>query len=401
MQALCQLSYSPGAGGIVSVGVRRAPAATTHSGSSPPGPMPTDMDPQTPAPKVTRTTLDAALAREWADLAERTGAAPFAHPGWLVPWAAATRTRLEPLTLRRGSHLAGILPLAWSRGAVRTPGDWHTPWFEAVAEDQAGLDALFEALAGTDRRRVTLDFVLEGGATAERGTTALAAAGYRLIPRTRLRSPYLLLEGTWEDYLASLSSHRRSELRRRARRLEAEGSLDLDVSPGGPDLGARLDEGLTLEAAGWKGRQGTAIAAHPGLAGFYRRMAAWAAEQGWLRLAFLRLDGRALAFDLALEAGGRHFLLKTGYDPKYAALAPGLLLRVRMLERAFALGLASYEFGGADEPWKLVWAPAVRPVLAVEGFAPGIAGAWARASARLNRLLTATSDRPRRRPPPG
>ncbi|HKP88939.1 MAG TPA: GNAT family N-acetyltransferase, partial [Thermoleophilaceae bacterium] len=41
-----------------------------------------------------------------------------------------------------------------------------------------------------------------------------------------------------------------------------------------------------------------------------------AAEQGWLRLAFLRLDGRAIAFDMCLEHGGAFYVLKGGFDPE-------------------------------------------------------------------------------------
>ena len=50
---------------------------------------------------------------------------------------------------------------------------------------------------------------------------------------------------------------------------------------------------------------------------FYRRVAAWAAERDWLRLAFLRLDGRPLAFDLALE---------TAFAPRRTALEVALSL---------------------------------------------------------------------------
>ena len=93
-----------------------------------------------------------------------------------------------------------------------------------------------------------------------------------------------------------------------------------------------------------------------------------------------------LAFDLALEAAGRHYLLKTGYDPAFTPLSPGLLLRLHMIERAFTVGLVSYEFCGAAEPWKLEWAPATRRVLAVEAFAPTVAGSLARASFRAARF---------------
>ena len=350
------------------------------------------------APAVVRRPVDDDLAAAWDDLADRVGAAPFARPGWLLAWAEATGLSLEALTAWQGPRLVGVLPVAGDGRHLRTPADWHTPWLEAVADGPDAHQALSAALAGAGRPRVTVDFVLAGEPTAEAAASALSAAGYRLSPRTRLESPYVRVAGPWEGYLASLSTHRRSELRRRARRLEGAGAVSREVHEGGERLSALLDEAITLESAGWKGTAGTAIASDPALAAFYRRVAGWAAERGWLRLAFLRLDGRALAFDLALEAGGRHFLLKTGYDPAFTSFSPGLLLRLHMLERAFAAGMASYEFCGAAEPWKLEWAPATRPVLAIEAFSPTPAGALAEATARLSRFARVTTRRLLRRP---
>jgi len=351
------------------------------------------MDTVTPSPGAARRAVDASVVAAWDGLADRTAAVPFARPGWLLPWAEAAGARLEALTIWRGPRLAGILPVIADRRHLRTPADWHTPWIEAAAEDAAALRALTEALATSGFPRVTVDFVPEGGPTAAAATASLERAGYRLSPRPRLESPFLAVEGTWERYLASLSAHRRSELRRRTRKLEAAGAVTREVHDGNQGLPRLLDEAFAVEAAGWKGREGTAIASDPALEHFYRRVASWAAERDWLRLAILRLDGRPLAFDLALETGGSHYLLKTGYDPDFTTLSPGMLLRVHMMERAFALGLRSYEFCGAAEPWKLEWAPTTRQVQAIEAFAPTPAGSLARAAFRISRFARVRTRR--------
>ena len=344
-------------------------------------------------PTAARREVDDCLAAAWDELADRAGAAPFARPGWLRPWAEAAGVHLEALTAWRGPRLAGVIPVVARQRRLFTPADWHTPWLEAVAEDDAARRSLAAALAQERRTRVTVDFVLAGEPTADSAAAALAGAGYRLYPRTRLESPYVTPEGTWEGYLAGLSTHRRSELRRRTRRLEAAGEATREVHLGGERLPALLEEAFAVEAAGWKGSGGTAILSDPAIATFYRRVTAWAAERGWLRLAFLRLDGRPLAFDLSLEAAGRHYLLKTGYDPAFTSLSPGLLLRLHMLERAFRIGLQSYEFCGAAEPWKLEWAREARPVLVIEAYTPTPAGSLCHTANRLSRFAR---DRARR-----
>ena len=356
------------------------------------------MDTVTLAPGAVLCAVDAAVVSAWDDLADRTGAAPFSYPGWLLPWAEFAGARLEALTVWRGARLAGVLPVIRSRRHLRTPADWHTPWLEAVHEDRTALEALAADLAATRLSRITVDFVLADEATAAASAAALAAAGYRLFPRPRLESPFLAVGGAWADYLRTLSTHRRAELRRRGRRLEAAGRVTREVHDGSHGLPGLLEEAFAVEAAGWKGQRSTAIVSDPAVEHFYRRIADWGKQRGWLRLAFLRLDGRPLAFDLAFESGGRHYLLKTGYDPAFTALSPGLLLRLHMLERAFALGLESYEFCGAAEPWKLEWAPATRQVLAIEAFAPAAAGALARAFFRASRFARVTAGRLSGRP---
>ena len=49
------------------------------------------------------------------------------------------------------------------------------------------------------------------------------------------------------------------------------------------------------------------------------------------------------------------------------------------LERAFERRLATFEFLGADEPWKLEWTSQVRERVVCQAFAPSPAGvaAWA------------------------
>src|SRR5207245_1703401 len=182
---------------------------------------------------------------------------------------------------------------------------------------------------------------------------AARGARHRVIVRALERSPYVTVDGDWTAYEARRDGKLLRELRRRGRRLGEQGRVELDVADGRERLDELLAEGLRIEAAAWKGERGTAIESSADTRRFYSEVARWAAARGWLRLAFLRLDGRPLAFDYCIEDQGVHYLLKTGYDPGYHAFAPGMLIRREMIARAFSNGLASYEFLGVDEPWKL------------------------------------------------
>jgi CelD/BcsL family acetyltransferase involved in cellulose biosynthesis len=315
------------------------------------------------------------VAAEWDELADRACAAPWLRPGWVGAWRNAFgRGRLELMTLRRDGRLAAVLPLERRFGTLQSTTNWHTPAFVFLAEDAAAAQELAHALFGRGGRRVALAFLAPDDRTLRDCFVAANTARYRLKVRTLERSPYVVVDGDWEAYESRRDPKLRRELRRRRRRLGEQGRLTLEVMDGSERLDELLEEGFRIEAVAWKGERGTAIVSGPDTRRFYGELARWASARGWLRLAFLRLDDRPLAFDYCLEDQGVHALLKTGYDPAYRAYAPGMLLRQDMIARAFSLGLARYDFLGNDERWKLVWADAVHELSLLEAFAPSAPG---------------------------
>jgi CelD/BcsL family acetyltransferase involved in cellulose biosynthesis len=189
--------------------------------------------------------------------------------------------------------------------------------------------------------------------------------------------------------------------------LEERGTVLFEEDDGRLRLDQLFDEVVRVEGIGWKGERGTAIGSRADTLRFYREIAGWAAERGWLRIHILRLDDRALAASLALCCDGVHFHLKMGYDPEYRQLAPGMLLMRELIHNAFAEGLRRVEMLGEDETYKRVWCPETRERIGLQAFAPSIAGrvdhlAYAHGrplAKRLvdNRLLGrfATADGPR------
>jgi CelD/BcsL family acetyltransferase involved in cellulose biosynthesis len=318
-----------------------------------------------------------ALAREWDGLAERMHAIPFQRPGWVYGWwKAFGRGRLDLLTVRNAQRLVGILPLVRRGGLVRSPANYHTPLYGPVVEDERAGALLAKTLLSLNARRMDLGFLGVDDSLLALSHSAAAARGHRVLIRTLMNSPYLTVDGDWHSYERQLGKGRRGDLRRCWRRLNEAGGVSVEVATGEERLDQLLEEGFQVEASGWKGEHRTAIHSNPQTRQFYTDVARWAATRGWLRLAFLRLDGRAIAFDYSLEQGAVHYLIKTGFDTEYRSLGPGMLMRHRMLARAFRLRLASYEFLGDVEPWKSAWTDTVRPRVLWQSFPPSPLG-WA------------------------
>jgi CelD/BcsL family acetyltransferase involved in cellulose biosynthesis len=334
----------------------------------------------------------APLERDWDELASRTGASPFMRPGWIGAWWRAFGAgRLAVLVLCRQDRLAGVLPLASRRGAMASTTNWHTPEFAPLAEDEDALAELIEAALARARVRLDLSFLYESSAVAETCARLGRGAGFRVLAREIQRSPYLETTGEWDSFRSGLPSRKRAKYRRFRRRLEEHGNVSVEALDGGERCAELLQEGLRVEAAGLEGRRGEAILARPETARFYGEVAEWAAAQGWLRLWFLRLDGRPIAFAYGLEHDDVYWDLKLGFDPGYARFGPGVLLMEERIRHAFTTPLTRFEFLGGAERHKLDWTSAVHVKQRFQAFAPNIGGAvnqiaWQRARPILKRI---------------
>lgn len=336
----------------------------------------------------------ASIASEWDSLADGAAVSPFHRPGWIAAWEAAFSDRpVQALTVSDGERLAGVLPIVRRRGAVVSPTNWHTPVFGPVADSDAAHAALAEALAGMRATRV--DLALVDSRDPGLGALLRATAQRRLVvERTALRSPYVALEGDFASYRARLARKQRKELGRLARRLADEGTVTYEFADGSERLEELLDEGFTVEGSGWKSDGGSAIVSREDTKRFYGDVARWAAGRGTLVLAFLRLDGRPLAFDMCIEEAGACNVLKGGFDPDYRRFGPGTLLTEASIERAYAEGLSSYELLGREDAYKLAWTDSVRERVRFQAFSKSPQGrvshlAWTRGRALAKRAQDA------------
>lgn len=318
----------------------------------------------------------APLAAEWDELADRAGAGPFARPGWVTAWreAFAPPGRFGVLTLRRGGRLAGVLPLVRRAGVTGALVNSHTPRVDLLAEDDAAAGELAHAAVLLRQRRLTLAPV-ESGSRSERALReAAGVAGYRLASRTVLRSPYLVIPPGTTATDALLGRSMRKELRRCRRRLDERGEVTVHVERGEGDVEACLRDAVAIEARQWKGAAGTAIASDAATGAFYRAVARWAAARGLLHLAVLRLDGRAIAFELDLLDAGALYSLKAGFDPDLGKAAPGHLLALAAVDAALPRSITSYELLGDAEPYKLRWTSTCRDMLRIDASPPTTLG---------------------------
>ena len=195
---------------------------------------------------------------------------------------------------------------------------------------------------------------------ADSPTVAAIQEAYRGRGLVLLRSaqpyPRILLHQGWRKPESQLNRGRRSDLRRALRNAEKIGPVSYQIlSPTPSQLGPILDEALEVEAANWKGSEGSAIARDKLRGQFYRHYAASASAAGTLRLCFLRVGSKAVAMQFALECARGFWLLKIGYREEFARCSPGMLLIAETIRYAASKDLVSYEFLGNADNWTRIW----------------------------------------------
>jgi len=174
------------------------------------------------------------------------------------------------------------------------------------------------------------------------------------------QGPYIPIARTWAEYGKGRSCKFLSNLKRRLKGLRRLGPVTHEVVQDGEGLSQAVDDALRLEGVAWKQKAGTAIVCHPKREAFYRGLFQSAAQQGSLRLYFLVVNDERVAVQITLLYRNKLYVLKSGYDPRFATSAPSHLLVWHLLEEAWNLKYDEVDLLGAVESWKASWTDDVR-----------------------------------------
>ena len=179
--------------------------------------------------------------------------------------------------------------------------------------------------------------------------------GYLLHAKPGRVSPFIDIEGSWEDYFESRPRKVTHEWERKMRKLERAGDVRVVRFERGMDTAALTDRFTAVEERSWKERAGTSIGAR-GVRAFYSELSAALAARDSLVPFWLELDGRLIAFLYGAVHNGTYYAMKTSYDEEFSKLSPGIRLFHEAVRHAFGAGLARFDFLGERARWKDRWA---------------------------------------------
>lgn len=277
---------------------------------------------------------------------------PFYESWYLLPSLEA----LDPdgavtlLAFEVDGQLAGLLPLIRGRSYYGHPlphcCNWvHANCFLGTPLVMRGLERHFwrhvlEWCDAHPRLALFLHLVaMPATGPLHHALTQVLTERARPAARVMTEERALLAPaGAVDDCRAnSLSPGKRKELRRQHRRLAEEGEIALVRQADAHDIEGWIAAFLALEACGWKGRAGSAIACDAAHVHLFTHALTRAALAGRLERLALTLDGRPIAMLANFLAPPGAFSYKTAFDEDYARFSPGVLLQrenLALLDRA-------------------------------------------------------------------
>lgn len=302
------------------------------------------------------------IARRWARTTHL--ATVFQTESWLWAWYATIgRTVGEPVLLsatdRRSGELATMLPLVRrTAGRLRIVefadhgvSDSNAPVLGPAAptnaaDAQAMWKAMRKALSGADVVRFTkMPPEIEGRANP---LTLLPSAR-----RASLTGNILAIDGSWDDYLASLKGMLRKQLRKTWRVFtEHEGATFRRIED--PDEAVCVLAELARQQGARLRTQGEPYRLdEPEFAAFYRSLVAEGVADGSVILTALMHNDEVVAALLGLARGSTYVMVRISAGAeKWGSCSPGRLVIVRTMQMLHAEGFRTFDFSVGDYPYK-------------------------------------------------
>jgi CelD/BcsL family acetyltransferase involved in cellulose biosynthesis len=162
------------------------------------------------------------------------------------------------------------------------------------------------------------------------------------------------IDSDWESYFSRRPAQFRRNLRRRERLLQRLGNVQFVHCDSLAQTENGFDDVLDIERRSWKWTRGMSINC-VGYSNFFPVFADVMSQTGWLRLSFLRLDGRNIAYCYAAAYEGTEECFKTAYDKSFGAFSPGNLLQWRRFEQDFRKGASGFNLMRGAPNYKKCW----------------------------------------------
>lgn len=300
----------------------------------------------------------------WRDLAARAiEPNTFYEPSWLraVSRHAHDYRNARALLAWDGpqkTRLLGLMPVWTAWRALGLPVPMLVAWQPYVplrtplldkAMPEAAAHGLIDAALAAGAQALLMPLQTVDGLAFHSFRRALKERG--LAIEIRNRRERARLNATFDadtQLIESLGAKKFKELKRQRNRLADRGALSLEIAKTPEEVAPALEQFLALEASGWKGERGTALAQNAGDTSFIREVATSLSLASQFEVLTLRAGDKVVASCLVVRNGRHASFFKLAHDESEAKNSPGVQLTLD-LTRHFCSDLSIEEVDSTAE----------------------------------------------------
>jgi len=321
--------------------------------------------------EIARALSDLEVHRDaWNGLAARS---PQQLPMLSHAWTSTYLEKALPCGSRwacffayRGARLAAVLPVVTRQTArlgigalaLGTPRDDHTQIGDLLFASIDDVDAVPAILSAATREFPNARY-LEINRFPESSVLLEALRSNALHVRRTLHEDsfgaYLPVPADFPSYRNGLSRNFRNNLNKATNKVAKLRDVEFRFADAHTTSNEDFTEFLIVEASGWKGEAGSAIARSPQLVEFYVTLVRRLSEVGWLEWQFLSGNGCTLAANLAIRMPKSVVIWKLGYNDAYSRCSPGSVLLEELVRREVAARAIEEINLTTNQPWYDNW----------------------------------------------
>jgi CelD/BcsL family acetyltransferase involved in cellulose biosynthesis len=285
---------------------------------------------------------------------------PFNSAAWARAWLEHWDRQIQPwlMRVRRGDQVVGIVPLALRRvrGARiltmlgKEPGDYWD--IIAAPADRPGVAQAAAAELGRRSRAWDVG-VLSCLPVGSDTVAGLDRGGLSIFRRERVRSPAIRLPSSFDDYLRTLSSNRRGNLRRHLNRLD-RGEVVVRQVQQREQVPEVMRSWRELRIRQWHdtGRHLNPTHAEERFYRFMVEVAIALLEGGFTALWQVFHRDRLAGVYLNFCDKRAFYWYLGGYEPELAALGVGKIVIAATLRASIEAGREWYDFARGEDSYK-------------------------------------------------
>jgi CelD/BcsL family acetyltransferase involved in cellulose biosynthesis len=306
------------------------------------------------------------LQHDWNPLLARsTTNTIFLTWEWQTTWwdCFGQELKLCLLELREEGELVGLAPFyaleqaSGGRALQLVGGVEVSDYLDLIVakdRDDAVYSTVWESLTGENAVEwdvLDLHNIPAASPTLERLTSLAEAAGaLGTTNDVEEVCPVVSLPPKWDEYLSSLNKKQRHEVRRKLRKANREAEIHWYYVDDAASLQDEVDDFVSLHVRSAADKEAFM---DERMQQFFHRMARAMFDRGWLRLAFLLIDGVKAATMFCFEYEDAFLVYNSGYDPQlHPSLSSGIVLLSYCIQDAIDKKHKVFDFLRGEEEYK-------------------------------------------------